>query len=163
MPARHWLRRAMQCCSGSPAGRTLDFRKVNFNINQGAIRWQVTQKNQREILLFGRSAVSRLVTAETPKRDILLSLYTGRAKKVFFFLKKIILGVEEEGKKIKEEKNKHERKRDVRRSKKKEAKERKEKIYADFKCGRLSNRWAKRDFFGCRWGRRRRTSACELE
>ncbi len=35
--------------------------------------------------LLGRMTVSWLVTTETPKRDILLFAYTGRAIKFFFF------------------------------------------------------------------------------
>jgi hypothetical protein len=42
--------------------------------------------------LLGRVAVSRLVTAETLKHDILLFAYTGRATKKIFFKKKKKLG-----------------------------------------------------------------------
>ncbi len=36
-------------------------------------------------IILGRIAVSQLVTAETPKRDILFFANIGRAKIVFFF------------------------------------------------------------------------------
>jgi hypothetical protein len=65
--------------------------------------------------LLGRVAVSRLVTAETLKRDILLFAYTGRAiKKIFFFFLFKIGKGKREGSKMemkKKRKNQDERKR----------------------------------------------------
>ena len=76
----------------------------------------------------------RLVTAETLKRDILLSLYTGRAKNVFFIFYFKFWERKGGRRKTKEErKNTDEWKCDVRRSK-----EKAKKIEANKKkkCGR---------------------------